>query len=395
MKGKRRFAAAILAAALCLGLFLPQPAQAADLYFTGLNDSVAQLTTSTMPFWYNGTLYVPYSVFDPRLVDIHIDLGLLASYSRSSNTVTIYNTQQMLTFDLSNGTCRDEKTGDTYTSLVIVLNGRPYLDVAFVCQFFGLQYSYSSVPYVSDGYLVRIKSADAFISDSLFIDSAKNLINRRLREYNQSLNPSDPSTPATSPGTNPGTSPGAAQAEQPPSPTNIPTYLAVRCETADGLSNMLTTLDAAGCRAVFFLTPQLLERERELVRRILGTGHSVGILAQGGDAGESQFLLERGNRALEEQLHTRTTLAYVPQEQVEPLAAEGWVCWNETLLLSPSSSVGAGSFASTALNRLNSRVRTTYLTLEGGSDGARVLPSLLRLLNEEHFIFNIPLETML
>lgn len=389
MRGKRRVIVTLLTAVLCLGLFLPLPAQAADLYFTSINDRATPLTADTMPFWSGGLLYVPYSVFDKNLNEISVDLGLSASYGRNGNTVTIYSTRQMLTFDLTAGNCRDELSGEVFSSRAIMRNSRPFVPLGMVCSFFGLQYSYNAVPYIPQAYLVRIKNSDVVLDDATFIDAASNLLNMRLRAYTQSLNPGE----STSPSTNSGTA--TTQPEEPVSPTNIPTYLAVRCGSAEGLSTILSALDSAGRYAVFFLTPQLLEEESDLVRQIIGTGHSIGILAEGDDVDQTRLLLEQGNRVLEKQVLSRSTLAYVPKDQQDALTSEGWVCWNETLLLSPSDTVGAVSFANSTINRLNGRMRATYLTLEGGANGGRVLSRLLRQLNEQHFILQVPIETML
>ena len=62
--------------------------------------------------------------------------------------------------------------------------------------------------------------------------------------------------------------------------------------------------------------------EGDLVRRILGTGHSVGILAEGE---EVRPLLEQGSLALERAAQTRTTLAYVPAGQRAALEQEGFL----------------------------------------------------------------------
>ena len=155
------------------------------------------------------------------------------------------------------------------------------------------------------------------------------------------------------------------------------------------MAAILNVLD--GQYAVFFLTPQVIAEERDLVRRMLGTGHSVGILAPDGD----EEALERGRLALEELAHTRTTLAYVPEGARAGLEEKGWVCWQETLLLEPGGSVGGTAFANTVLSRLGARRRTVYLTLEGSDNTARVLPSLLRQLGGNHFITAIPIETRL
>lgn len=385
---KRRIFQLLLTAVLMVGLFQPMPASAATLYFTAINNTVAPLTSDTMPFWSGGTLYVPYSVFDASLNGVGVGLGLYTSYNRDNRTVTLFNLRQMLIFDLNSGTCRDDVTGTTYISKAIMRGGRPYLSLNMVCSHFDLEYSYNQLPDIPQGFLVRIKSSGTVMSDADFIDAAKNVISNRLREYTQSLNPAE----STAPGTDP----------VPPSVPSNPSgpvvvgkddsaaYLAFRCETGTGLTDILDTLYENKRCAVFFLTPQLLE-EGDLVRRILGDGHSVGILAEGG---ETLHLLEQGSLALERAACIRTTLAYSagPRDELE---ASGWVCWRETLLLQPDSAVNPSSFASSAVRRLGRGGKAVYLTLEGGENAARVLPALLRYLDRGNYIVSIPVETML
>lgn len=385
MRKKHRVARLLLAAVLVLGLFPPVPASAATLYFTAVNNSVAPLTSDTMPFWSGGTLYVPYSIFDASLNKIGVGLGLYTSYNRDTRTVTLFNLRQTLIFDLNSGTCRDDVTGTTYISRAIMRGGRPYLALSTVCSHFDLEYSYNQLPDVPQGYLVRIKSSDTVMSDADFIDAAKNVISNRLREYTQSLNPAE----STDPGSDPSASSGPGGNTQ-VGKDDTAAYLAFRCETAAGLTDILDALGGSKRCAVFFLTPQLLE-EGDLVRRILGGGHSVGILA---DGGEALPLLERGGLALERAACARTTLAYAPGQQ-ESLEEEGWVCWQETVLLHPDDTVNPNTFASSAVRRLGKQNQAVCLTLEGGENAARVLPALLRYLDRESYVVSIPVETML
>jgi hypothetical protein len=175
----------------------------------------------------------------------------------------------------------------------------------------------------------------------------------------------------------------------------VTTFLAFRCEQADELSSILDTLDSLNAPALFFFTPQLLEEQDDLVRRILGGGHAVGILAEGSSLSETRELLSEGNRLLSALTYTRTTLVYAPKDQRSALSEEGWVCWSETLHLSPASNVSSANFAYQTTNRLSGRTKNTYLTLDCDANSARVLSNLLRQLSAKHFIVSVPLETKL
>ena len=382
MKKFRRLLCLPLIAALCLGLMVPLPAQAADIYFTSVNDRLLPLTSDTMPTWSEGVLYVPYTVFDSRATEAN--LGLSSSYSKGENQVTIYKLRQFLQFDLNNGTCQDGITGESYQAHAIMRNGIPYVPVGTVCRFFDLEYSYTTI---AQGYLVRIKNDAVILSDSKFIDGASNLINRRLREYNQSIAPApetDP-TPVTP-------TPSVTEEED---PSDVRVYLAFRCQEREGLEEILDALDDAGVCALFLMTPQLLEEESALVRRMLASGHSVGLLAEGDSLEETRQLLSRGNALLEGTLCLRTTIACVPKDQRSALEEEGWVCWSETMALAPTATVGVNTFAANTLNRLEKRTWDTFVTMEGDANAARVLPTLLRQLRNSHYVVSIPLETRL
>lgn len=144
MKIKRGIAL-LLTAVLWAGLVMP--ASAANLYFTSINDSVALLTSDTMPFWSGGILYVPYTVFDSAKNGIGVSLGLSASYNQDSGIATVYNLkQQMLSFDLNTGICRDDMTGTTYSARAVMRSGKPYLPLNMVCSFSAWSTATTSCP---------------------------------------------------------------------------------------------------------------------------------------------------------------------------------------------------------------------------------------------------------
>ena len=367
---------------VCLGLLIPPPAAAAEVCFTAVNDNVLPLTADTMPIWYKSLIYVPYTVFDSGSTGV--DLGLSSTYDPSTATVSVYNLRQILAFDLNAGTCRDLATDTYYDVRAVMRNGRPYVPLNTVCTFFGLSRSYNSI---RQGYLLRIKNEAVVLSDSKFIEAAENLLNMRLREYNRSLNPGS-DTPST-----PGTDPAV---EEPVTASDVSVYLAFRCTDGDSLADLLDALDAKAAYAVFFLTPQVLEEHGDLVRRMLGEGHSVGLLALGDTADQTRRLLERGSELLAGTAHSRTTLAMVPDEQRAALSAQGWVYWQQSLSLSPTLSSGVNTFSANTLRRLDRLDRqTVYLTMDADPGAVRVLPTLLRQMKNNHYLIRIPMETRL
>ena len=389
MKRWKRSAALVLVLTMLVTLL--NTAQAAgNIYLTAVNENLLELTSDTMPTWSNGVLYVPYTVFDGSYTGIN--LGISSSYSRDEGTVTLYTLQQMVVFDLSRGTCYNPLTEQTLSGRAILRNGRPYVPVAAVCSFFGLSYS---VIDIDEGYIVRIKGSGVVLSDYSFVDSAQNSIRNRIRDYNQA-NQSQPTPGVLPPTYNPEEPDTEITVPDDPVDTDvIPTYLAFSCEDSQGLSEILDTLDSRNQRAIFFFDAQGLEREDDLIFRILGSGYSIGLIAQGRSTSATNRLLEEANQTLSQVAYTRTSVVLVPENQREELEAEGWICWNETASAVPTQGVGTNTYANQVIKRISGNHARVYLTLDASSETARVLSTLLRRLSEEGYGVSVPLETRL
>ena len=384
MKRWKRSAALVLVLTMLVTLL--NTAQAAgNIYLTAVNENLLELTSDTMPTWSNGVLYVPYTVFDGSYTGIN--LGISSSYSRDEGTVTLYTLQQMVVFDLNRGTCYNPLTEQTLSGRAILRNGRPYVPVASVCSFFGLSYS---VIDIDEGYIVRIKGSGVVLSDYSFVDSAQNSIRNRIRDYNQA-NQSQPTPGVLPPTYNPEEPDTEITVPDDPVDTDIiPTYLAFSCEDSQGLSEILDTLDSRNQRAIFFFDAQGLERQDDLIFRILGSGYSIGLIAQGRSTSATNRLLEEANQTLSQVAYTRTSVVLVPESQREELEAEGWICWDET-----ASAVPTNTYANQVIKRISGNHTRVYLTLDASSETARVLPTLLRRLAEEGYGVSVPLETRL
>lgn len=389
MKRWKRSAALVLVLTMLVTLL--NTAQAAgNIYLTAVNENLLELTSDTMPTWSNGVLYVPYTVFDGSYTGIN--LGISSSYSRDEGTVTLYTLQQMVVFDLNRGTCYNPLTEQTLSGRAILRNGRPYVPVASVCSFFGLSYS---VIDIDEGYIVRIKGSGVVLSDYSFVDSAQNSIRNRIRDYNQA-NQSQPTPGVLPPTYNPEEPDTEITVPDDPVDTDvIPTYLAFSCEDSQGLSEILDTLDSRNQRAIFFFDAQGLEREDDLIFRILGSGYSIGLIAQGRSTSATNRLLEEANQTLSQVAYTRTSVVLVPENQREELEAEGWICWNETASAVPTQGVGTNTYANQVIKRISGNHARVYLTLDASSETARVLSTLLRRLSEEGYGVSVPLETRL
>lgn len=383
-KLKKTLPAAVTVLALCLTLFLPMPARAADVCFTAINDRVLELT-SEMPIWSGDVLYAPYTTFDAGVNGVKWNIE--CSYNKTTNMLTVFdiNERTFLEFDLREGTCVDPINDRAYNQGAIIRGGTPYLPVRVVCSHFGLRYSYREI---EQGNLLRIKNDDVILSDTKFLDAAGNALDLRLREYNQSQGEGE-ETPS---GTLTPQDPGGTATESGP---NVSTYLAFRCEDAEYLETLLLTLEVRGVHGMFLLPPELIRERSDLVIWMLGAGHSVGLLAQGDTAEATRAILEEGSALLAGQVFLRAGVAMVPQEQRATFKQESWVCWNGTLDLTPTDSVGPNYFSSRVMAQLKGRELPTYLSLDVSANTLRVLPTLLNQLENGGFHVELPLETRL
>ena len=380
LKAIQKYIALLTLFALCFCFILPNRASGV-IYFTAVNDNLLPLDENTIPFWSGGVLYAPWSTFD----EAHNGVGteLYGAYSKNSSTVTLYNLQNMLVFDLDEGNSHDHHSQEIYTSKAIMQNGVPFLPVSMVCTFFDLNYGLHPTDY---GTLIRITNDKAVLDNSAFLDAAAPLMSTRLAEYEQSNNP-DPSIPAPDPTPTP----------LPILPSNQSSvFLAVRYEgDTSGTEDILLALSAQGAQAIFFFPPDSILEEGDLIRRLMGSGHSIGILAEGNTLSESRILLERGNEALVQVSRTRTTLALCPDNQQEDLENEGWVTWQETENLVPNAQGDFFPLARSMIQSLSTKKKSTYLTLDTRSDVGKDMSSLIELLEDNQFILTTPLETRL
>lgn len=259
---------------LCLlvlvGSLSPATSHAAnDITLTAVNDSFLPLSASTMPTRRGGAQYVPYSVFSGTL-------GISGSYSSSEQTLTLSNGETSLRFDLSRGTVYDQNM-NSYTTPAYWLNGTVYVPVKLVCGKFGL--TYSNIPAAAP--ILRICNSAASLSDSAFVSSSTNTIRNMLDAYNNpggssSTTPPAVSTPNPTTPVIPPVDPNTGQPTQAPLMKPSEVYLAYIGTPGKNTSDILDALETAGFKAAFFVPADGTVLDEDLLRQIIGRGHTVG-----------------------------------------------------------------------------------------------------------------------
>ena len=120
-----------------------------------------------------------------------------------------------------------------------------------------------------------------------------------------------------------------------------------------------------------------------MVRRLLGTGHSVGILVQAGTPEGPSGAGGREPRPGGSRPAAAPAMSTAGEALWEGWEAEGWVCWQESLDAVPlDGEQSAASYSYGVLRQLGrAALNSAYVTLDDSRQTADVLPALLRQLN--------------
>jgi len=289
---KRRAAALFLCALLVLQLPATPAKAAENVYFVAAQEYVLPLSDSTMPFWYGGYLYIPATMFTGN---VRRAFNISYNYNEANRVVILYgsgsNRDRSLMFYLDQNSSQD-RNGNIYHPGSVLRHGTPYVPAFLVAQYFDLVYSVTEVQH---GYLVWLRQPNFGMTDKLFANAATYSMEQQYGEYLKSKG-------ETAGGTTAG-----------PSGVEVDGKSIYLClEAGENTAQLLDVLDQYGAQAAFFCTPEFLETQGGLLRRMAATGQSIAILADAGDPDHTvEEQLERGNRALAQATCGKTRLAYL------------------------------------------------------------------------------------
>lgn len=288
---KQRAAALIFCVLLVFQLAVPPARAAGTVYFIAANNEVLPLSDETMPFWSGGYLYIPASIFTGTLRRY---FGISYSYKPSSQTAVLYNSvgDHSLIFDLRETYTMDREGNISYPG-GILRNGIPFVPAYLVAKYFNFNYSVTEVKY---GYLVWLRLPGFGLTDKEFADAATYNMVRRYEEYLKETAEQGSVTPGAS------STPNTASGKR--------IYLCM--EADDTTSAMLDVLDRYEMQAAFFCTPEFMKSNGALLRRMVATGQTVGILVDGEKENQTvEEQLREGNQALELATCGKTRIAVV------------------------------------------------------------------------------------
>lgn len=358
----KRIVAILIIITLLFGMTLLPSSAANDVCFIAVNETLLEL--STQPYFF-GYAYVPYAVFG--------NLSVYTTYFPSSNTVSIYKGDKQLYFNLQSGQVYDND--DNYYNIsTIQQNGSAYVYVNFVCEFFGLEWSY--IKGVGYGDVLRITDSSSYLSDDEFLTAATMLMKSRYETYINSITPSTPTLPEPSPSVSPDVE-GNEDTE---------VYLSFEGVPSESI---LRTLDTTSIKAAFYLTPEEIAAEPDMVRRVLGTGHNVGILC--GDEPAADF--EAGASLLFDAACVRPTMISSSgnSDQCRDFAAENGLVFN-TFDIDGAARNGTVPSAATITSQLAVRERDTRLRLDTTEATEQKLGFIINYLRIEKYDLRVECE---
>lgn len=311
---KRRWAALVLCLLLVFRIAAPSADAADDVYFVAVRNEVLPLSDETMPFWSGGYLYIAASIFSGT---VGKDLGVRCRNVESEQVVILYSDgSRYLMFKAGDGYTVDSD-GNIFHPGAIQRGGTVYVPAYLVAKYFDLLYS---VMDVENGQLVWIRQPSFSMTDKQFANAAEYPCAIRYSEYIKKKKDPEPSEPAT-----PDTSGTEIDGKS--------VYLCV--EAGDDTASLLDALDYYEAQAAFFCTPEFLEKQGSLLRRMTATGQSIGLLVDAADPARTvEEQLEAGNQALERATCGGTRLAMIrngKEEDLQTARAAGYCCVEPSL----------------------------------------------------------------
>lgn len=371
--GMKKAAMVFVSAVLMLAVLLSfSGAFAATVYFAVVNENVMDLVPAYMPIRYNKVMYVPYTLFGEP------NLKVYYSYNPNDYSVTFFNADEVLTFNINTGIAFDQEK--QYKQRAVLINGMVYVPAQFMCERFGWKYSY-----LSTGPSVRIRTSVSRVSDSLFAHIAQDHMASMLSAYN--LTPTAGTAQPT----------GATVSPTPTAHIRKEAYLTFDGGPDGSTSRILDILDEYDVKAAFFLEGKLLKDGGDVLRRLNGSGHTVGLLYTPPESrtGNDLTALEEDNGMLDRLLFMHTRFVRFTEGSgsfseddgiFDELVNSGYRCWDWNVAPDKNQGLGPTQIAARAVSSLKKIGSAAVIRLKTDAAGADALPMILRYLKEEDYI---------
>ena len=282
---KRKLAiSAIIVVVICVAtVLLPMTSRAAVTpAFIVVNDTLLPFNDDNMPYMSEGNIFVPHRIMER--------LGVYSVSSAAQEQVKLYKgTDFYVDFHTTAGGVTEDREGKVLPwPSARRIGSIFYVPLRQVCDYFGLKYESFEVGsdvLPQEMWGIRIMSSQGFsgVNIPTFISINKNA----LREaYDKYYSPATSSPSTSSPALPPdGVSPSPPTEEPKPSYVNVTIHLSfsdLSAGNAERILDMLDSVATEGFEACFFVNAADITGNPGLIRRISGSGYSIGIWLEKG-----------------------------------------------------------------------------------------------------------------
>ena len=266
---KKRALAFIIA--LCIAAaFMPIVSQAAVTpYFMAVNDTLLDFNETTMPFVSGSEIFIPVKVLE------EFDIWSVGS-AREERILVCRGVYRYLDFITKPGeTKTTDQDGNTLDwPAARRVGDRFYVPLNQVCAFFGLRSEIYDIKreIIPDEQMrmIRIISGSS-INTPTFEGLNRNALRAAYNKYQASIAPQTPPPGATNP---------PPPVEPTPDYSGVTIHLSfydISSGSAGGVLDFLDTQAAFGYQCCFFVSAADIADNPDVIRRIAGSGHSIGI----------------------------------------------------------------------------------------------------------------------
>lgn len=350
----------LVCALLVCALPVSVAADNTGLCYTAVNDGLLDLSSVAVST--GGNIFVPASAFS--------NFGVYYSYFSANNTGMLYNGSKQIFFDLNAGNSYDSY-GNYYSAAAVSHNGQVCVPVGWTCQYFGLSYSF--IEGIGYGDIIRIKNGNESLQDSKFLEVATPSMKRYYAQYfGPPATPTPTPTPVVTPSPEEGGKAGTA----------------TLCFIGLPGTDILEQLALHSYRACFFLTADEASANPDIVRRICGAGHTIGVYVDSKPESEAAAATE----AIFSAAQIRPTLLTSP-ENISKACSDYAASHAYAYYAQRNPVAESTANASAVTSVLRSASGHITITLTCGDGTTKLTPGLVQYLASEKFTVLPLLET--
>jgi len=263
---RKRLISAAIAFAAVIGLAVvvfPVSRAAVEPYFITVNDTtLIPFNTDNMPFLLNGLYFLPPSVFE--------NAGINAFSSVSDQQTVLAGGGKSLIFQARHGNAIDQD-GNVHWWQSRIVSNRFYVPLSQVAHHFDLTYEIiRTANIIPDTQISIIRINPRFNLPTFLGWHDSSIRDYYNSHFGNNLPPVTPDPPGN----------GGFIPPPPPPPPNfsdVSIYLSFYNLSAGGAEKILDTLEISGFRGTFFVSADDISENPGLVRRIAGSGHTIGL----------------------------------------------------------------------------------------------------------------------